>query len=138
MRSLVIAGVAGYLTDAEVKGREVWTVGRAPFIGASRYYEFHGLSFPSVEKNRVYCRDVLPEVRSLPVPMTNSICLMLMEAFVEGYTDIEILRSPLTASFEYRTERMSLASCVMYCRCKGRNVIWKELDDVIGVHYAEA
>jgi hypothetical protein len=135
---LVIAGCAGHLTDGEVNGREVWTVGRSLYTGASRYYEFHGMSFPSADPARVYTRDIMDSVRRFPVPMTNSICLMLMEAFAEGYKNIEILRSPLTASFEYRTERMSLAACVMFCRGKGARVIWKELDDVTGVHYAKA
>lgn len=137
MRSeLVIAGVYGEYDEERIAGREVWTVGRSPYEGASRYYELHGLSFPCFP-GREYTRSVCPALEAdMTVPLGNSVCAMLMEAVYEGYTDIEILNCPLCASQEYIRERMDLAYCIAVARERfGSRVSWDVLDTEMKSRY---
>jgi hypothetical protein len=93
---------------------EVWTVGTHKIEHADRYYEFHGLNVAG----REMVRDVLSEVRAMGafVPLNNSICVMLVQAYIEGYEDIEILGSPMIAKDEYIKQRAALAMCIGYIR----------------------
>ena len=120
MKKLIILG------KAPVKGKqcldakvdfpdcEVWTVGTHKIEHADRYYEFHGLDV----KGREMVRDVSWQTRQKAelLPLNNSICVMLMEAYYEGYEDITILGSPMIAKDEYVKQRAALAICIGYIR----------------------
>lgn len=120
MKKLIILG------KAPVKGKqcidakvdfpdcEVWTVGTHKIKNADRYYEFHGLEVAG----RTMVRDVWRGVKMLAdtIPLNNSICVMLTQAYFEGYEDIEILGSPMIARDEYIKQRAALAMCIGYIR----------------------
>lgn len=93
---------------------EVWTVGTHRIKNADRYYEFHGLEVTG----RKMVRDVSwwTKQKASELPLNNSVCVMLMEAYYEGYKDITILGSPMTARDEYIEQRAALAMCIGYLR----------------------
>jgi hypothetical protein len=106
---------------------EVWTVGTHKIKNADRYYEFHGLEVAG----RKMVRDVWSEVKSLAdlIPLNNSVSVMLAQAYFEGYTNIEILGSPMIARDEYIRQRAALAMCIGYIRGISRETVhieWPE------------
>ena len=119
MKKLIILGkapVAGKrCIDAkkDFPGCEVWTVGTHCIENADRYYEFHGLHY----QNRVMIREASDAVRSVSslLPLNNSISIMLMEAYFEGYKEIDILGCPMVARDEYMKQKPALAMCIGYC-----------------------
>lgn len=142
MNKLIILGKAPVkgkqCLDAKVDfpDYEVWTVGTHKIKNADRYYEFHGLSVPG----REMVRDVWSEVKSLAelIPLNNSVCVMLAQAYVEGYTHIEILGSPMVARDEYIRQRTALGICIGYIRgLTHENVYIKWPDEPAKVDYFE-
>lgn len=127
MKKLIILGkapVAGkQCLDAKVDfpDCEVWTVGTHKIEHADRYYEFHGLSIGGREMVRDVCTEV--KMVSSLLPLNNSISVMLMEAFYEGYRDIEILGSPMIAKDEYQKQKPALAMCIGFCLGNSRDDI---------------
>lgn len=120
MKKLIILGKAPVKDKAGEDAKidypdcEVWTVGTHKIKNADRYYEFHGLSV----EGREMVRDVSTGTRllSLLLPLNNSVCVMLVEAYFEGYKDITILGSPMIARDEYLKQRAALAMCIGYIR----------------------
>lgn len=120
MKKLIILGKAPVQGKAGIDAKidypdcEVWTVGTHKIENADRYYEFHGIDVPG----REMVRDVISEVKTCAelIPLNNSVSVMLAEAFFEGYTDIEILGSPMIARDEYLKQRAALAMCIGYFR----------------------
>jgi len=120
MKKLIILGKAPVpgkqCLDAKVDfpDCEVWTVGTHKIKNADRYYEFHGLEVAG----RKMVRDVSwwTKQKAEELPLNNSICVMLMEAYYEGYKDITILGSPMIARDEYIRQRAALALCIGYLR----------------------
>lgn len=119
-KKLIILGKAPVPGKAGVDAREdypdceVWTVGTHKIKHADRYYEFHGIEVPG----RQMVRDVRSEVKvaSSLLPLNNSVSVMLIEAFFEGYTDIEILGCPMVARDEYTKQKPALAMCIGWVR----------------------
>ena len=109
-----VQGKAGIDAKIDYPDCEVWTVGTHKIENADRYYEFHGIDVPG----REMVRDVISEVKTCAelIPLTNSVSVMLAEAFVEGYTESEILGSPMIARDEYLKQRAALAMCIGYFR----------------------
>ena len=120
MKKLIILGTAPVkgkqCIDAKVDfpDCEVWTVGTHKIKNADRYYEFHGLEVAG----REMVRDVSwwTKQKASELPLNNSVCVMLMEAYYEGYKDITILGSPMIARDEYIKQRAALAMCIGYIR----------------------
>jgi len=110
-----VKGKLGKYAHDDWPVHEVWTVGTADIKDADRYYEFHGIE----RYGRVMCTKVSPRAlefgRAL-VPLNNSVCLMLMEAFVEGYTDITVAGCPMSMKEEYVAQKPALAMCVGFIR----------------------
>lgn len=132
-----VPGKAGNDAKIDYPDCEVWTVGTHKIKNADRYYEFHGLSV----SGREMVRDVQSEVKVAAdlIPLNNSICVMLAEAYFEGYTDIEILGSPMIARDEYLRQRAALAMCIGYFRgLSQENVIIKWPDEPEKVDYFSA
>lgn len=127
MKKLIILGKAPVQGKAGIDAKvdypdcEVWTVGTHKIKNADRYYEFHGIDVPG----REMVRDVSSEVKTCAelIPLNNSVSVMLVEAFFEGYTDIEILGSPMIARDEYLKQRAALAMCIGFCLGNSRDSI---------------
>ena len=116
MKPLIILG-KGYVKgkdclDArkDFPGFDVWTVGTHRIENADRYYEFHGIGVAC----RKMTRTVSEKTRKASsfLPLNNSICIMLVEAFYEGYTDIQILGAHMLIKKEYIQQRPAVAECI--------------------------
>ena len=86
-------------------------------------------------------RDVSTQTKLMAelLPLNNSVCVMLAEAYFEGYTDIEILGSPMIARDEYLRQRAALAMCIGYIRgMTQENVYIKWPDEPEKVDYFKA
>lgn len=120
MKKLIVLGKAPVQGKAGIDAKidypdcEVWTVGTHKIKNADRYYEFHGIDVPGREMVRSVSSKV--ETCAELLPLNNSVCVMLAEAYFEGYTDIEILGSPMIARDEYLKQRAALAMCIGYFR----------------------
>jgi len=120
MKKLIILGKAPVQGKAGIDAKvdypdcDVWTVGTHKIANADRYYEFHGINVPGREMVRNVSTQT--ELMAELIPLNNSVCIMLAEAYFEGYTDIEILGSPMTARDEYLKQRTALAMCIGYIR----------------------
>ena len=132
-----VKGKAGKDAKVDYPGCEVWTVGTHKIKNADRYYEFHGIDVPG----REMVRDVSTQTKLMAelLPLNNSVCVMLAEAYFEGYTDIEILGSPMIARDEYLRQRAALAMCIGYIRgMTQENVYIKWPDEPEKVDYFKA
>lgn len=132
-----VRGKQGIDAAVDYPGKEVWTVGTSPMINAARYYEFHGIT----RHGHKMIRDVSDEVKETAkaLPLNNSIGVMLIQAYVEGYDKITILGSPMIAKHEYIKQRAALAMLIGYVRgvSNGKvEVIWP--DEPEKVNYFEA
>lgn len=104
---------------------EVWTVGTHPFPRASRYYEFHGLSYEA-SPMRKYIRESPSEVYTIGVPVNNSITAIMLIAYLEGIKSFTILGCPMDTRTEYIAQKPALAECVGFLRGKGLNIVWSD------------
>lgn len=117
-----VQGKAGEDAKIDYPDCEVWTVGTHKIEHADRYYEFHGLP---ASADRLVFRDVSNNVKAVSslLPVNNSISAMLLEAYFEGYRDIEILGCPMIARDEYLKQKPALAMCIGFCLGNsGRNI----------------
>ena len=142
MKKLIILGKASVQGKAGIDAKvdypdcEVWTVGTHKIKNADRYYEFHGIDVPG----REMVRDVSTDTKLMGtlLPLNNSVCIMLAEAYFEGYTDIAILGSPMIARDEYLKQRAALAMCIGYIRgLTHENVHIKWPDEPENISYFE-
>ena len=128
MKKLIILGKAtvqgktGIDAKVDYSDCEVWTVGAHKIKNADRYYEFHGLP---LSEDRPVFRDVSNDVKAVSslLPVNNSISAMLLEAYFEGYRDIEILGCPMIAKDEYQKQKPALAMCIGFCLGNSRDSI---------------
>lgn len=128
MKKLIILGKARIQGKQCIDARvdypdcEVWTVGTHKIKNADRYYEFHGLGTAT---DRPVLRDVSNDVKAISslLPVNNSISAMLLEAYFEGYRDIEILGCPMIAEDEYQKQKPALAMCIGFCLGNSRDSI---------------
>ena len=117
-----VKGKAGEDAKVDYPDCEVWTVGTCKIKNADRYYEFHGL--PTSADRHVF-RGVSDDVKAVSslLPVNNSISAMLLEAYFEGYKDIEILGCPMIAKEEYQKQKPALAMCIGFCLGNSRDDI---------------
>lgn len=117
-----VAGKRGIDAKVDFPDCEVWTVGTHKIKNADRYYEFHGLALST---DRPVFRDVSNDVKAVSslLPVNNSISAMLLEAYFEGYKDIEILGCPMIARDEYLKQKPALAMCIGFCLGNSRDNI---------------
>jgi len=122
--SLAICGNSAPIEEAELKKYdEVWALGTSNIVGATKYWEFHNI--PCNKSPLFGFKDIPKRVLGQALPMSNSICVLLVYAMSLGYSRIDILRSPLTARHEYLVERPSLAYLVATARAQGIFVEWE-------------
>ena len=122
-----VKGKQGLDAKVDFPDCEVWTVGTHKIKNADRYYEFHGLEVAGREMVRDVCLGT--KVAAGHLPLNNSICAMLVEAYYEDYKDIEILGSPMIAKDEYLKQRAALAMCIGYIRGVshgGVSIVWSD------------
>ena len=67
------------------EGYELWLLGVDRRDGADRYFELHGLPGAHDEESTRELPDVVYEQG---LPINNSICALVVYAWLEGYTDI--------------------------------------------------
>jgi hypothetical protein len=115
-----VKGTQGFDARVDFPDCEVWTVGTHRIENADRYYEFHGLP---ISADRPVFRDVSDDVKAVSslLPVNNSISAMLLEAYFEGYRDIEILGCPMIAKDEYQKQKPALAMCIGFCLGNSRD-----------------
>lgn len=124
--SLAICGKSrDIITDELESYGVVWTVGTSDIVGANRYYEFHKDIPKRPDRKFLGWGDIAVGVPSIGLPLVNSVCIMLIQAWMEGYQNIHILGSPLVYGEEYTKERPALAMCVGYLRGKGAQIYWE-------------
>lgn len=139
MKKLIILGkapVAGkQCLDAKVDfpDCEVWTVGTHKIKNADRYYEFHGLSMEGREMIRRVSQ--MMSVYAEELPLNNSVSVMLMQAYIEGYYEVELLGAPMTTRDEYIKQRTAVGMCIGYLRANGMKIYWP--DEPAKVNYFE-
>lgn len=108
--------------EVREKGWELWYLGVDIRDGADRYFELHGLPGRHAEATRK-----LPEaVYEQGLPINNSICALLVYAWLEGYTDIKVKGSPMIAKREYVEQRPALAYTVGFLNGYGIKVDWTD------------
>lgn len=122
-----VRGKQGIDAAVDYPGKEVWTVGTSPMVNATRYYEFHGIS----RHGHKMIRDVSDDVKEIAkvLPLNNSIGVMLMQAYYEGYDKITILGSPMIAKHEYIKQRAALAMLIGYVRGVSQGKVTVEWPD---------
>lgn len=107
---LIICGGARPICVEKNHPEEIWALATRPVEYPDRLYGFHG------EKNATHSwRNVPDAVSLMPLPLANSICVMLAHAICENrFSKITIYGSPLLIGKEYTKERPALAICVWY------------------------
>lgn len=127
-----VKGKKGVSARDDWPGCEVWTVGTARIAGADRYYEFHGLECQNRNVYRAVSADI-KKAFGLLLPFNNSICAMIMEAYLEGYRNIRIAGCPMTTKAEYIEQARAVAMCVGFIRglaygqpYRGLRITWDE------------
>lgn len=101
-------------------GHELWYLGVDRRDGADRYFELHGIEGRHPEATR----ELPAAVYEQELPINNSICALLVYAWLEGYTDIKIKGSPMIARSEYVEQRPALAYITGYLNGQGIQVDW--------------
>ena len=120
---LIISGCANDEQPTEQireDGYELWLLGRDRRTGAERYFELHGIECEHPEA----IRELPAAVYEQGLPINNSICALLVYAWMEGYTDIKVKGSPMIASSEYVEQRPALGFVAGYLNGKGIKVDW--------------
>lgn len=105
-----VIGKKGLHAHDDWPGCVVWTVGTAEIDDADRYFEFHGLEYRNREMTRTLSKDVSHFAMFLP--LNNSVCAMLVQAYLEGYKDITIAGCPMKTCAEYIEQARAVAMCV--------------------------
>ena len=124
MKRLIICGKAnrGETTadDFKAKGTELWMLGTDARKGADRYFELHGIKVE--HENVTY--ELPAKVYETGLPINNSISALLVYAWMQGYTDIAVVGSPMLATVEYQEQRPALAFVVGYLAGLGLKLSW--------------
>lgn len=120
---LIICGCGNdEIPTAQVRedGHELWYLGVDRRDGADRYFELHGIEGRHPEATR----ELPAAVYEQELPINNSICALLVYAWLQGYTDIKIKGSPMIAKREYIEQRPALAYVVGFLNGRGIQVDW--------------
>ena len=125
IKNLIICGKA----NAEVPvmkireqagGAELWMCGTDTREGADCYYELHDL--PTVHEKVV--RELPSEVYEFGLPINNTICALLVYAWLSGYKKIKVIGAPMNAKNEYQEQRPALAYIIGWLNSKGLSIEW--------------
>lgn len=107
--------------NADFTNSEVWTVATSDYPNADRYYAFHR---ESVNESKPVYREYSRFVDRYKVPLNNSISIMIMQAYYEGYQHIKVLGAEMTFKDEYIEQARSTAICVGFVRALGVDIYW--------------
>lgn len=123
MKDLIILGKAPIkhsVTELKTSDNEIWMMGTDSRAGGDKYFELHGIKVN--HSNVMY---ELPDVvYRLDLPINNSICALLVYAYLEGYKKISIIGAPMDASHEYLQQKPAVAYICGWLKAKGVNVEW--------------
>lgn len=118
MKTVVIHGrgksTFAYNGEAEHWGLGVDTSG----MKFDRVFELHGLSSTATDTK------VSDKILKLGLPLANSMCIMVVTAWVEGFAHIVIQNSPLAIKEEYISQARALSYICGYLAAKGLTIEW--------------
>lgn len=124
MKKLIICGKANMeksVAELKEKNSELWMCGTDSREGADRYFELHGIS----TNHQNVTRELQKEVYELGLPVNNTICALLVYAFISGYKNVSVIGAPMNANHEYIEQRPALAYVVGYLNASGMNIEWE-------------
>lgn len=125
MRKLIICGKGNDhipLNEIAEEDTEVWLHGTDNRDGADWYFELHGIE--TGRENTIY--EIPETVYRAGLPINNTICAMLVCAWLSGYQDITLMGAPLEATEEYQDQKPAVAFIVGFLKGKGLNIKWEE------------
>lgn len=125
MKKLIICGKGNDhipLSQIREGDTKVWLHGTDPRDGADWYFELHGID--TGRENTVY--KVPTTVYEQGLPINNTICAMLVCAWLMGYTEITIKGAPLETTEEYKEQKPAVAYIAGFLNAKGIKVKWDE------------
>ncbi len=109
------------------KNSEVWMCGTDTREGADWYFELHGLKVK--HENVLY---ELPEsVYRTQLPINNTICAMLVCAWIKGFTEVSVVGAPMNAKHEYIEQRAALAYVIGYLNASGMEISWEGVSETL-------
>ena len=130
MKKLIICGKANMersIAEIKEKNSELWMCGTDPREGADRYFELHGIEV----KHQNVITELPKKVYELGLPVNNTICALLVFAYLSGYTRVTILGAPMNATHEYIEQRPALAYIVGYLNASGMKIEWDAIPQTV-------
>ena len=125
MKKLIICGKGNdHIPLNEIAGPddETWLHGTDIRDGADWYFELHGID--TGRENTIY---EMPEtIYKAGLPINNTICAMLVCAWLSGYQEIRLCGAPLEATGEYQDQKPAVAFIVGFLKGKGIKITWDE------------
>jgi len=125
MKKLIICGKGNdHIPLNEIAGPddETWLHGTDIRDGADWYFELHGID--TGRENTIY---EMPEtIYKAGLPINNTICAMLVCAWLSGYQEIRLCGAPLEATDEYQDQKPAVAFIVGFLKGKGIKITWDE------------
>ena len=125
MKKLIICGKGNDhipLNEIAEEGAEIWLHGTDRRDGADWYFELHGID--TGRENTVY--EIPETVYGTGLPINNTICAMLVCAWLSGYQEIRLCGAPLEATNEYQDQKPAVAFIVGFLKGKGLKITWDE------------
>lgn len=123
MKDLIILGKAPIkysVSELKTSNNEIWMLGTDARAGGDKYFELHGI--PVNHENVIY---ELPEkIYRLGLPINNSICALLVHAYLLGYKKISVIGAPMDAKNEYLQQKPAVAYICGWLFAKGVTVEW--------------
>lgn len=119
MKKLIICGKGNDqvpLNEITDDDAEIW------LHGADLYFELHGID--TGRENTVY--EIPETVYRTGLPINNTICAMLVCAWLSGYKEIRLCGAPLEANGEYQEQKPAVAYIVGFLKGKGIKITWDE------------
>jgi len=108
MKDLIILGKAPIkytVKGLKTSANEIWMMGTDDRVGGDIYFELHG-----IHVNHPHTVYSLPdEVYEQNLPINNSICALLVYAYLQGYKNISIIGAPMDANHEYLQQKPAVA-----------------------------
>ena len=113
------------ITVEKVKeeGFEVWMCGTDERQGGDLYFELHGLDVPHVN----VCRKIPEKVYQQNLPINNTVSALVVLAWLEGYSEINVYGCPMAFKDEYIEQKPALAYALGFVAGHGISVYWPDL-----------
>ena len=130
MKKLIICGKANMeksVAEIKEKNSELWMCGTDKREGADRYFELHGIKV----KHENVTTELPAKVYELGLPVNNTICALLVFAYLSGYTKVTVLGAPMNATHEYIEQRPALAYVVGYLNASRMKIEWEGIPQTI-------